>query len=109
MRSALVTALVACADRRRRNRSLRFLEGLSSDELQYIAEYLGACTLESMGEGACTRAQLAAQVSSFQQLRAGRSRAGFPDQDHKTILLFEYLSRSGHRSVWTPVRTARPA
>jgi hypothetical protein len=57
----------------------RFLQGLSSDELQFIAEYLGACILESAGPG---------------QGSTGYCQET-PDQDHKMILLLEYLRRSG--------------
>ena len=79
MRSALVTALLACSDSSLKIKARRFLQGLSSDELQFIAEYLGACILEST--------------------RPCEGSAGYcpetPDQDHKMILLLEYLRRSG--------------
>ena len=41
MRNALVTALTSCADRPTKNKARRFLSGLSFDELQFIAEFLG--------------------------------------------------------------------
>ena len=46
-RASLVRALstVALTDRRRVAR--RFLQGLSTEELRYIASYFGACLLES--------------------------------------------------------------
>ena len=79
MRIALVTALLACSDSSLKAKARRFLQGLSSDELQFIAEYLGGCILESVGP--C------------------QGSAGYcpetPDQDHKMILLLEYLRRSG--------------
>lgn len=79
MRSVLVTALLACSDSSLKIKARRFLQGLSSDELQFIAEYLGACILESTAP--C------------------QGSAGYcpetPDQDHKMILLLEYLRRSG--------------
>jgi hypothetical protein len=71
--------LLACSDSSLKIKARRFLQGLSSDELQFIAEYLGACILESTGPY--------------------RGSAGYcpetPDQDHKMILLLEYLRRSG--------------
>jgi hypothetical protein len=79
VRSALVTALLACSDSSLKTKARRFLQGLSSDELQFIAEYLGGCILESAGS--C-------------QGSAGY-RPETPDQDHKMILLLEYLRRSG--------------
>jgi len=86
VRNALVTALIACSDGSLKTNARRFLQGLSSDELQFIAEYLGACILES--KGPC-------------QGFPGRPMNEFgycpetPDQDHKMILLVEYLRRSG--------------
>ena len=79
MRSALVTALLACSDSSLRIKARRFLLGLSSDELQFIAEYLGARILESAAPG---------------QHSVGYC-SETPDQDHKMILLLEYLRRSG--------------
>ena len=79
MRSALVTALLACSDNSLKIKARRFLQGLSSDELQFIAEYLGACILESAGP--CQG--------------PGSYCPETADQDHKMILLLEYLRRSG--------------
>lgn len=85
MRSALVTALIACSDSSLKTKARRFLQGLSSDELQFIAEYLGACILESTGPGEGLPGQPASRF---------RYCAETPDQDHKMILLLEYLRRS---------------
>jgi hypothetical protein len=79
VQSALVTALIACSDSSLRIKARRFLQGLSSDELQFIAEYLGARILASAGP---------AQGSVGYHSET-------PDQDHKMILLLEYLRRSG--------------
>jgi hypothetical protein len=85
---ALVTALIACSDRSLKTTARRFLEGLSSDELQFIAEYLGSCILESA------------------ECRSGASYPGqtpycgkTPDRDHKMILLLEYLRRTTQPSA----------
>jgi hypothetical protein len=46
-RSSLVGALVSTVDPATRNSLLTFLEGLSRDELQCIAEFQGACIIEA--------------------------------------------------------------
>jgi hypothetical protein len=95
VRNSLVAALVACADQPLKSEARRFLAGLSSDELQFIAEFLGSCVLESQGRGACNRAELAQRIARFQRARADRARHCSTDQTHKMILLLEYLCRSG--------------
>ena len=92
MRDSLVAAIVACADRTLKSEALRFLSGLSSDELQFIAEFLGACVLESEVRCACNRAELAERIARFQRARAQRWSS---DQAHKMILLLEYLCHMG--------------
>ena len=86
MRSVLVTALLACSDNSLKSKARRFLQGLSSDELQFIAEYLGACILETAGP---CRGPSGLSMAEF------RYRPNTPDQDHKMILLSEYLRRNG--------------
>ena len=94
MRNALVAALTSCADRPLMPKARRFLGGLSFDELQFIAEFLGACIVESTEKGRCSRAELAERIAQFQRVRL-RSAAGCSqDQDHKMILLLESLCRS---------------
>ena len=95
MRNALVAGIVSCADRSLKPKALRFLVGLSSDELQFIAEFVGACILESTEEGRCSRSELAEQIAEFQRGRLRCSPGCSEDQDHKMILLLEYLCRSG--------------
>jgi hypothetical protein len=85
VRSALVTALLACSDSSVKIKARRFLQGLSSDELQFIAEYLGACILESTGPCQSCPGQPTAVVCY---------RPKTADEDHKMILLLEYLRRS---------------
>jgi hypothetical protein len=103
VRSALVTALCACARRRQRNEARKFLQGLSADELQYIAEFLGACILEPPAGCASTRAQLAESISRFEQARRQEHTPASSlcacDCDHKMILLLEYVCRSGIQQV----------
>jgi hypothetical protein len=71
----------------------RFVQGLSSDELQFIAGFLGACVLDSEMPCAC-RAQWAERIAQYQEARGGCSHIS-ADQDHKMILLLEFLCRSG--------------
>ena len=87
MRSTLVAALVQCADRPWKAKARRFLRGLSFDELQYIAGFLGGCILESTGG----------------HPRTYDCRHSSEDRALKMILVQEYLSRAGVRG---PFRTA---
>jgi hypothetical protein len=66
------------------------LQGLSSDELQFIAEYLGSRILESSETDCCSRSELALRVAHFQAVRAHTLSA---DAEHKMILLLEFLCR----------------
>ena len=86
MRSTLVAALVACADSPWKAKARRFLGGLSSDELQYIAGFLGGCILESDGAGPGT-------------YDCGCSE----DRALKMILVQEYLCRAGVRGPFRMV------
>ena len=90
MRSALVTALVDCADGPSRLKVRRFLEGLSADELQFIAAFWGGCVLESDGHLGNYRSLLVQRISQLQSHSAPTY-----DGDHKLILLMEYLGRAG--------------
>ena len=92
MRSALVAALVSCADNPHKSQARRFVEGLSADELQFIAEFLGACVLDSSGKPCASRAQWAERITRYQQALDGCRSA---DREHKMILLLEYLCRTG--------------
>ena len=88
-RSTLVAALSACAEGSTRARARRFLMGLSSDELQFIAEFVGACILESSED--------TARVAEAIQRRCRRVSGAFVrqrDQENKMILLREFLCRS---------------
>ena len=92
----------------RRDTTRRFLEGLSTDELEYIAEYLGCRLLDPQSEAVhWDRNGLAVDVERFQFSRrthraALASAAGGTqvavrngaDVAHKMILLLEYLSLS---------------
>lgn len=105
MRSTLVAALVSSVNVSFRNKARRFLVGLSSDELQFIAEFLGACILESNGERIRSRSELAGRIAEFQRARFSTAPVRSEDQDHKMILLLEYLCQSGRREFPVQVRT----
>ena len=104
-KSALVRALSTCVEDLQVRPTRRFLQGLATDELQYIAEFLGSCILESGGRCRCSRTQLAEAITQFERSRhtapspaTCRCAAGSlqdQDQEHKMILLLEYLCRSG--------------
>jgi hypothetical protein len=107
VRTTLVTALAAAADSSRRNRARKFLQGLSGDELQYIADFLGACILEAADNGSGGGPALAGCITGFQQARpVCCSAESVSDQDHKMILVLEYLGRSGLARTSAPVRAA---
>jgi hypothetical protein len=87
------------ADGRQQVGVRNFLQGLSSDELGYIAEFFGACILETLAPPQPSRTHLAESIAEFERLHGGAARtARCTDHDHKIILLREYLSRSGVRS-----------
>jgi hypothetical protein len=91
-RQDLVAALIACTEAPFRARARRFASGLSADELQFIAEYLGSCILEA-ATGPCSPCTLAARLPAA-------------DRDHKVLLVFEYLCRTGNRAIALRMRAA---
>jgi hypothetical protein len=103
---ALVAALVSCAEGPLQSKTRRFLTGLSCDELQFLAEFLGASIIASDGQCRCSRAQLAERVAEFQKARAAAVPWHSADQDHKMILLLEFLSRSGVQQIPVAVRAS---
>jgi len=109
VRNSLVAALVACADQSLKTKARRFLAGLSSDELQFIAEFLGSCILESQARSARDRAELAERIARFQKARTDRTRKLARDQELKMILLLEYLCCSGIQRLSMTVRAGGPS
>ena len=90
MQSVLVYALAACCERSLRSPVRRFLVGLSSDELEFIAGFMGSCILEGSGE-----------VADYRLAHGG---ASTDDQNHKMILVREFLCRAGLRPAAPAVR-----
>jgi hypothetical protein len=90
--------LASCADPSRRFGARRFLAGLSTDEMRFIAEFLGAAVLEDGPQSGGSRAELGERIAEFQISRARARRSG-PDLEHKMIVLLEYLCRSHVRQA----------
>src|SRR5690349_6374838 len=88
-RSTLIRALSECAEYSVRARARRFLAGLSSDELEFLSEILGACILESSEN----MARAAAFVES-RHCHTIRSKLRRKDLEQKLILFREFLSLS---------------
>src|SRR5262249_2636661 len=89
-RKTLVAALIACTDGAR-PRARRFLLGLSNDELQFIAEFLGSCILE------CSE-DLSRAVNTIQAHQTADAPGQRCDRERKIILLREFLYLSGRES-----------
>lgn len=68
----------------------RFLEGLSSDELLYIVDYLGARVLDPGLAPGKSRQLAAEQILRYQHV----CRHEEPVRSHKMILLLEFLKRT---------------
>ncbi|MBI3665342.1 MAG: hypothetical protein HY236_03820 [Acidobacteria bacterium] len=85
---------MAVTDRRKRAR--RFLQGLSTDELRYMASYLGACLLESdLHPRYVSRGEIAWEILQYEccrDLNPQHTQRVSCDVEHKMILLLEYLS-----------------
>ena len=79
---------MVCESYRRKARA--FLQGLSSDELNYIIEFMGTCILEADQPGLWPRTRLAEAIEQFDRYRRGTP----SDRAHKMVLLFEFVCRS---------------
>ena len=100
MKSILVKSLCVVVPDQQRRKARQFLLGLSTDELQYIAEFLGSCILESEQPYRWTRPQLRHGIQRFDETQK-RSAA---DREHKMILLMEFLCRCGIGTAPIPTR-----
>jgi hypothetical protein len=99
VRRTLVAALASCADKSVKPALRRFLAGLSSDELQFIAGFLGWCILECEGWPRQSEELLAARITQYQCAGMSRSRCEREDRDNKIILLLEYLCHGGTERI----------
>jgi hypothetical protein len=88
----------------RRETARRFLEGLSTDELLYIAEYVGAQIIDADPAWAdCDRNEAAHRIERYQATRGCCELAG-GDIAHKMIVLLEFLTMSElqqHTMAWS--------
>ena len=100
MRATLISAIASCADGPLQRKARKFLQGLSSDELQYIADFLGACFLESAARTELSRRELAEGIAQFERVRRAPAESS-SDREHKMIVLLEYLC--GYRSCYSVV------
>ncbi len=92
-RASLVKALSAVALTDRRGSACRFLQGLSTSELRYIASYLGACLLESAFHAQpASRNQMAEEILHYECCCTLGCPSFSDDAEQKMILLLEYLS-----------------
>lgn len=89
-RASLVAALVSVTETDRRRLTRCFLEGLSSDELLYIVDYLGARVLDPDLAPGKSRHLAAQQILRYQHV----CRHEEPVRSHKMILLLEFLKRT---------------
>lgn len=87
---------------KQRRKARQFLLGLSTDELQYIAEFLGSCIMESEQPYQWTHAQLTQGIQRFDR----GQKHSISDRQHKMMLLLEFLWRCniGSASVTARVR-----
>ena len=99
MKNILVKSLTSMVPAEQNRKARQFLLGLSTDELQYIAEFFGSCVLESEKPYQWTRAQLSQSIQRFDRCK----KISVADRQHKMILLLEFLCRCNMGSA--PVAT----
>jgi hypothetical protein len=88
-RNTMILALSAYAETGVRTHARRFLSGLSSDELQFLAEFVGACILESSGDTASAIAAV-----QLRHCQGPEPDLQHHDREHKILVLREFLYRS---------------
>ena len=89
LKSILVKSICSMVSDQQRRKTRQFLLGLSTDELQYLAEFFGSCILESEQPSRWTRVQLTQEIQRFDR----EQKSCVADRQHKMILLLEFLSR----------------
>src|SRR5438270_13139244 len=94
-RNTLVAALVDCSDGSAKTRARRFLLGLSCDELQFIAEFLGACILESAEDAAHPVADAHGHAKALLRTTSAPAAPPRMAQQEKILVLREFLGRCG--------------
>jgi hypothetical protein len=91
MKTILVRSLCSMVPQGQQRKARQFLLGLSTDELQCIAEFLGSCILESERLRGSRRADLSECIQRFYDCR----NCADAERRHKGILLIEFLRRCG--------------
>ena len=89
MKSILVKSLCSMVPCEQKRKARQFLLGLSTDELQYIAEFFGSCVLEAEKPYRWTRLELSQNIQRFDRCQ----KSSISDRQHKMILLLEFLCR----------------
>ena len=87
MKTILVKSLGSMVPSEQKRKARQFLLGLSTDELQYIAEFFGSCVLEAEKPYRWTRLELSQNIQRFDRCQ----RNSISDPQHKMILLMEFL------------------
>jgi hypothetical protein len=96
----LVAALLSLAEKSVKPDARSFLQGLSFDELEFIAGYFGGCILESTARPGL-RPPVPRRIAGQRLPAARSSELRVTDRDHKMIVLMEFLCRCG---ASTPTR-----
>ena len=89
MKNILVKSLGSMVPCEQKRKARQFLLGLSTDELQYLAEFFGSCVLEAEKPYRWTRLELSQNIQRFDRCQKN----SISDRQHKMILLLEFLSR----------------
>jgi hypothetical protein len=100
MKTILVKSLSFMVPCEQRRKARQFLLGLSTDELQYIAEFFGSCVIESERPYRWTRTELGQNIQRFDHSQ----KYSVSDRQHKMILLLEFLCRCNIGSATLPAR-----
>lgn len=105
-RFSLVNAISSMSAAACREASRRFLEGLSTDELEYIAAYYGAQLLDSRVPASClSRTEMAQNIEKYESARKPPSPNGSRNRrviSHRMMILLEYLTMSQSSETETP-------
>lgn len=89
-KALLRNALCAMVCDSNRRRARLFLQGLSTSEMEYIAEFMGCCAIEDKSPCRWSRTELSQAIERFEQSQ----RRSPQDCAHRMVLLFEYLCRT---------------
>lgn len=99
-RSSLVCALLKSADPTTRLLAFGFLQGLSLDELKCLAEFQGACVLESLVNSPSPYRLLPDFFDSGDRWPCPEDRA------HKTFIVLEWLEHTHRKPMSIAVSAA---